>query len=149
MEVASEEALRTAERFFDALVEGDSRSLWDLFSEQARAYIINIGHERGMDFDLASALRAGTAAVEDMEDFLADLLAGIRHDLTGVDLERLALESVAEPESPMRVRVTYLVELGPRLDELQPAIPAGSLVLVLEDEGWRVDRLVPRPGNDA
>lgn len=147
-EAASEGALAVAESFFNALKSGDGRALWDLFSENARNYIINIGQERGMEFELASRLRAGTASDEELDDFLADLVAGIQRDLAGLDFARLALESKVEPEAPMMVRVTFLQSLGPMIDELQTAIPAGALVLSLEDSQWRLERIVPRPGQE-
>ncbi len=147
-EVASEGALAVAEEFFAAVSTGDGRAVWNLFSDTAQAYIINIGHERGMDFDLASRLRAGTATDEEMNDFLGDLLAGIQHDLSGVDFPRLAFESKAEPEAPMQVRVNYLVQIGPEAQEFQTAMPAGSIVLSLQEGEWKIERLVPRPGAD-
>lgn len=148
-EAASEGVVTVAEAFFTALKGGDARALWDLFSETARAFIINIGHERGMEFDLASQIRAGTAADDEMDGFLSDLMAGLRHDLAGVDLNRVALEAKAEPEAPMQMRVNYLVPLGPEIAGLQTAIPAGSLLLSLGDDGWKVERLIPRPGGPA
>ncbi len=121
-----------------------------MFSGSAQAYIINLGIQRGMDFDLASRLRSGVATTEETDDFLGDLLAGLQRDLVGIDLTRVAFESKASPEAPMQVRVNLLVQLGPELDALQTAIPAGSIVLSLEDEVWRVERLLgagaTRPG---
>ncbi len=144
-ELASEGALAAAEDFFNAVAVGDARRVWDLFSDTAQAYIINIGHERGMDFDLASRLRSGTASEEEVDDFLGDLLAGIQRDLSGIDFSRLAFESRAEPEAPMQVRVNYLVQLGPQVQQLQTAIPAGAIVLSLEGDEWKIERLLPGP----
>ena len=148
-EVASEGALATAEAFFAALAAGDARAMWDLFSDSARAYIISLGHERGMDFDFASRLRAGTASEAESQDFLSDVLLGIQKDLTGVDFSRLAFESKVEPEAPMQVRVNYLVQVGPQVDELQTAIPAGSILLTLQEEQWKVERLLPISGSQG
>ncbi|MFN2388972.1 MAG: hypothetical protein ABR575_05125 [Actinomycetota bacterium] len=148
-EIASEGALAVAETFFRALAAGDRGALWALFSETAQAYIINLGLERGMDFDLASRLRSGSASDEEMDGFLGDLISGIQKDLSGVDLARLAFESKAEPEAPLQVRVTYLVQLGPQVADVQPAIPAGAIVLSLQNEEWRIERLVPGPGGRA
>ncbi len=116
MEIASDEPLKAAERFFQALAGDDARGLWDCFGEQARSYVLNVGLERGMDFDLNSRLRQGTATDQEFEEFMGDLLQGVRRDLRGVDIQRLAFESQVEPETTLRVRVTYLVTLGePRL----------------------------------
>lgn len=124
-----------------------------MFSGSAQAYIINLGIQRGMDFDLASRLRSGVATTEETDEFLGDLLAGLQRDLVGIDLTRVAFESKASPEAPMQVRVNLLVQLGPELNALQTAIPAGSIVLSLEDEVWRVERLLgagaTRPGSSG
>lgn len=149
MEEASEGALQLAEQFLLTVAAGDARKMWDLFSETAQAYIIGLGHERGMEFDLASRLRAGTASEEEWNTFLGDLIYGIQHDLSGLDLSRLVFESKAEPEAPMQVRVNYLVRLGPEMEGMQTAIPAGSLLLSFQYDQWKVERLIPRPGGSA
>ncbi|HYR63571.1 MAG TPA: hypothetical protein VET24_13200 [Actinomycetota bacterium] len=148
MEIASDEPLKAAERFFQALAGDDARGLWDCFGEQARSYVLNVGLERGMDFDLNSRLRQGTATDQEFEEFMGDLLQGVRRDLRGVDIQRLAFESQVEPETTLRVRVTYLVTLGEPGVGIVTAVPAGSLVMVLERDDWKVERIVPRPGGD-
>jgi hypothetical protein len=148
MEIASDEPLKAAERLFQALAEGDSRGLWECFGEQARSYVLNVGLERGMDFDLNSRLRQGTATDEEFDEFMGDLLQGVRRDLRGVDLQRLAFESAVEPETTLRVRVTYVVTLGEPGVGIVTAVPAGSLVMVLEHGDWKVERIVPRPGGN-
>lgn len=147
-EEASQQALAVAEAFFTAAKTGDARAVWDLFSENARNYVVNVAQERGMAVDLASRLRLGTASDAELDDFLAELIAGLQKDLSGVDFNRLAFESKVEPEAPMQVRVNYLQSIGPLVAELQTAIPAGSIVLSYDAEEWRVERLVPRPGGD-
>lgn len=145
-EESSQEVLAAAERFFEALANGDGRALWAVMSDDARAYVLNIAVERSMEFDLYSRLRDGTASEEEVDSYLADLLEGIRADLQGVKLDRLAFESAAEPESPMRMRVTYLMRMDATIGGVETAIPAGSLIMVHEDGEWKMDRLVPRPG---
>lgn len=149
LEEASEGALQVAEQFLLTVASGDARKMWELFSETAQAYIIGLGHERGMDFDLTSRLRAGTASEEEWDNFLGDLIFGIQHDLSGLDFTRLVFESKAEPEAPMQVRVNYLVRLGPEMEGMQTAIPAGSILLSYQYDQWKVERLVPRPGGKA
>lgn len=146
MEMASDAPLKAAERFFEALAAGDGRGLWDCFGDQARAFVLNIGLQRGMDFDLNSRLRQGTATAEEFEEFIGDFLQGVRRDLRGVDIGRVAFESQVEPETILRVRVTYLVTLGEPSAGLTTAVPAGSLVMVLENGDWKVERIVPGPG---
>jgi hypothetical protein len=146
MEMASDEPLKAAERFFQALAAGDARGLWDCFGEQARAFVLNLGLKRGMDFDLNSRLRQGTASDQEFEEFIGDFLDGVRRDLRGVDIHRVAFESQVEPETSLRVRVTYLVTLGEPGVGIATAVPAGSLLMVLEDGDWKVERIIPRPG---
>lgn len=138
--------LASAERFFLAVAQGDHRRLWELLSDDARAYVVNVAMERGLDFDVASRIRSGNASDEEVDDYLGNLLEGIRRDLRGVDLQRLAFESTAEAHAPMQVRVTYLVEMEAAIGDLRPAIPAGSLIMAYEDDDWKVDRLIPKPG---
>jgi hypothetical protein len=145
-EEASEGALAAAESFLGAITSGNGDAVWEMFSDTAQAYIINLGHERGMDFDLSSRLRTDTATEAERFEFRSDLLAGLQRDLAGVDFERLAFDSKAEPEAPMQVRVTYLVQIGPEEEQMLTAIPAGAIVLFLQDEVWKVERLIPGPG---
>ena len=77
------------------------------------------------------------------------MLLGIQKELTGVDFARLAFESKVEPEAPMQVRVNYLVQVGPQVDELQTAIPAGSILLTLQEEQWKVEWLLPISGSQG
>jgi hypothetical protein len=144
-EVASEAALAAAEAFFAALVQRDGQALWDVLSETSRAFVLNIAVERGMDFELASRLRDGAAGDEERTTYQDELLEGILRDLRTVDLSRLAFESAAEPHAPMQVRVRFMVSLGEAGDHLA-AVPAGSLLLTLEEGTWKVERLIPRPG---
>lgn len=132
-------------RFFDAVRDGDHRGLWALFSETAQAYVLNLAVERGMDFDLGSAIRQGTAADEDLDNYLEELLEGIRRDVRGVELDRLAFDVKPIPESPGEVRVVYLAQVDVPGREQPTTIPAGSLVTAKEPDGWRVLRLIPKP----
>lgn len=133
-----------ADRFFDAVRRRDGDALWEAFSEGARAFVLNKAMEQGLDFDLATGLRDGTASEEERARYLANLVEGIRTDLRGVDLDNLTYELSREPESD-QVRVRYLVEVAAGPDGGH-RIPAGSLLVVAEEEGWRVHRVIPRPG---
>lgn len=143
---ATAQALAAAERFFQAIAAGDNRALWDSFSEDARAYVVNIALERGMDMDFASRLRDGTAGDAEFDEYTSDLLAGVRADIGNLDYANLAFEAAADPHAPEQLRVTYLVQMSEAIGGVQTAIPAGSL-LMTEDRGeWKVQRLVPKPG---
>jgi len=149
MEIASDEPLKAAERFFQALAADDARGLWNCFGDQARAFVLNLGLERGMDFDLNSRLRQGATTDEEFDEFIGDFLQGVRRDLRGVDIQRLAFESQVEPETTMRVRVTYLATLGDPDVGIVTAVPAGSLIMVLEHGDWKIERIIPHPGGSS
>lgn len=138
-------ARKAAERFFAAIRDGDARGMWALFSEDAQAYVLNLAVERGMDFDLGSALRQGTASDEDTDTYLGELAEGVRRDLKGVDLDHLVFEAEPHPDSAGHVRVVYLLQVATPIGDVRPTIPAGSLDMVQDPEGWRVQRLVPKP----
>lgn len=139
-------AVEAAERFFGAVGEHDLRGFWDQMSEGARAYVLELALDRGMDFDLNSRLRQGTATDEEFDTYLDELLEGIKKDLRGLDLQRLAFEAAPEPDVPGKVRVTYSTRMDAMLGDVQPTLPAGSLVMTEEDGEWKVDRLIPTPG---
>lgn len=140
------EAREVAERFFDTIRDDDPRGLWALFSEDAQAYVLNLAVERGMDFDLSSAIRQGTAPDEDLDAYLEGLAEGIRRDLKGVDLDKLVFETKPHPDSPGHIRVVYLLQVEMAIGDVRPTIPAGSLDMVQNDGEWRVQRLIPKPG---
>lgn len=141
-----EEATTQAERFLRAVDAGDRHGVWALFSDNARAYVLNRAVDKGMDFDLMSAIRQGTADEEDIESYLGDLVDGLRHDLRGVELTNLKFEAKPAGEPVGQVNVTYLLEMDVAIGDRRPSIPAGSVVMAPEGDDWKVERLVPRPG---
>jgi hypothetical protein len=141
-----EEAQAVAQRFLTLVGEGDHRGVWDLFSENAQAYVLNRAVDRGMDFDLMSAIRQGAASDEQFDDYLQDLLEGLRRDLRGVDLARLKFQATPEPETAGMVRVVYLLEMDVAIGDQRPSIPAGSVLVAPQEGEWKVERLIPRPG---
>ncbi len=49
----------------------------------------------------------------------------------------------------MQVRVNYLVQIGPEIEQMLTAIPAGAMILALQDEEWKIERLIPGPPRAA
>lgn len=135
---------KAADTFFGAIADGDPDGLWEAFTEDARAYVLNLAIEQGLDFDVGTAIRDGTARPEDREEYLANLLEGIRHDLRGVDLDNLTYEMAREPETD-KIRLSFMVQVGVG-PQGGHRIPAGSLLMAREGGIWKVDRLIPRPG---
>lgn len=136
--------IAAAQRFFAAVKDGDREEVWHLFSDIARAFVLDRAIERGMNFDLASRIRQETATEEERDEYLQALLDGVRHDLRGVDLDRLTFSE--EPNEGGGVLVTYGVEVVNAITPEGSTITAGSMVMVEEGDAWRVERLRPRPG---
>lgn len=134
---------KVADQFFDAIANSDGEALWSAFSDDARSFVLNLAIQQGMEFDLATAIRDGTASEAQRGEYLGNLVSGIRQDLRQLDLDDLTYEMHAEAETD-QIRVRFLVEVAAGPDGGH-RIPAGSLMVVHEEDGWAVDRLVPRP----
>ncbi len=137
-----ETAPERAKAFVDAVAWGEHLKVWELLSEEGRRTVLRVGAARGMDEGLAARLRDGTAATGEQDEFLADLVSGLRADLAGTDLDALEAELDPEPAGPGRARVALVAPL-PEVFNL-PGLPVASVEMAEEDGGWRVDRLIPR-----
>jgi len=147
--------------FVDAVLWGEHHRVWDMLGEDGRKTVVRVAVSRGMDEGLAMRLRTRTATPTEMDQFLTDLVQGLRADLDGNDLERLEYTIDRAASTPDRVRVTMSVPVPEPLAHTG-ALPVGSFELTPEggDEpargsgsrgsgsrGWRVERLIPRPGS--
>lgn len=136
------EALEAARAFIDAVTWGEHRRIWELLAEEGRVTVLRVAATRGMDQELATRLRDGAASASEQEEFLADLLNGLRADLAGNDLDNL--DYSLDPEAaPGRARVGLVAPLPEPLS-MGGGLPVGSVELVHENGGWRVERLVPQ-----
>ena len=130
----------TARAFVDAVIWGDHRRVWDLRGLEGRTTVLRIAGDRGMDEALVARLRDGTAAEGERDEFLSDLVNGLRSDLAGNDLDALEYELDPAPNEPGRARVVILTPLPLSLGG---TLPAASVELSSEAGEWRVERLVP------
>ncbi|HEX2275141.1 MAG TPA: hypothetical protein VHG90_14835 [Acidimicrobiales bacterium] len=130
----------TARAFVDAVIWGDHKLVWDLLGIEGRTTVLRIAGDRGMDDALVARLRDGTAADAERDEFLADLVNGLRADLAGNDLDALEYELDTAPHEPGRARVVVHSPLPPALGG---TLPAASVELSSEAGEWRVERLVP------
>lgn len=138
------DALETARAFIDAVTWGEHHRIWELLAEEGRVTVLRVAATRGMDQELATRLRDGAATAAEQEEFLADLLNGLRADLAGNDLDNLEYSIEAEPEPVQgRARVGLVAPLPEPL-AIGGDLPVGSLEMVHENGGWRVERLVPQ-----
>lgn len=134
-------AVGTAREFVTAVVWGDHRRLWDLLGLEGRTAVLNVASARGMDEALSERLRGGTAGESETNEFLVDLVNGLRADLAGNDLDNLEYEPAAgDALEPDRAKVVMLVRLHPPLGG---TLPVGTVELALEVGEWKVQRLIP------
>jgi hypothetical protein len=143
---AAPSALDTARAFVDAVVWGEHLKIWDLMGLEARTTVLKVASNRGMDEGLVARLRDGTASVAERDEFLADLLNGLRADLSGNDLDALEYEEDAVAPEPGRARVVISVPVAVGFGG---SLPVGSVELATESSTtgvteWRIERLVPQ-----
>jgi hypothetical protein len=140
-------AMQIARDFVTAVAWGEHRKVWDLLSPDGRKTVLRVGVNHGMDEALAARLRDGTAGKAESEEFLVQLLLGLRADLRGADLDTVEYTADPAPE-PGRARVVLESPLPVGLAASGSGLPIGSLELVATGDGegtgeWRVERLVP------
>jgi hypothetical protein len=138
--------LDTAREFVDAVVWGEHLRVWELLGLEARTTVLKVASNRGMDEALMARLRDGTASVAERDEFLTDLVNGLRADLSGNDLDALEYEEDAEPPEPGRARVVISVPVAVGFGG---NLPVGSVELATEpstngETAWRIERLVPQ-----
>jgi hypothetical protein len=139
-------ALEVAQVFIDSVVWGEHRKVWELMGIEARTTVLKVASDRGMDEALVARLRDGTAGDAERDEFLMDLIAGLRADLAGNDLDALVYEEDVEPPEPGRSRVVISV---PVAIGFGGNLPVGSVELAQEsstsgEPEWRIQRLVPQ-----
>ena len=139
----AEGAVEAAGRFLRAVVWGEHTRLWAMLSPRGRTAAISVAMANGLDRVTAGRISDGLADPAEFDDFLRQLLAGLRRDMRSVDLENVTVAPDARPDPEDG---SMIVELAtPSALPGTEAWPAGRLVLSLGPEGgWGVDRLEPR-----
>lgn len=133
-------AVKTATEFVDAVVWGEHNVVWRLIGTEGRTEVLEVATKRGMDEGLAARLRSDGASPAETNEFLADLVNGLRSELAGNDLDSVTFELDEADSSDERAAVKLHVPLHPLLGG---TLPIGTLFLVLEGGEWRVARLIP------
>ena len=136
----AEEAIKIAANFIDAVVWGEHHKVWDLLGTEGRDEVLEVATKRGMDDALASRLRTGTGSPTETNEFLADLVNGLRSELAGNDLDNVSFELDAPTSDSSRAKVIMHVPLHPNLGG---TLPIGSLDLSNDGTVWRVERMIP------
>jgi len=130
----------TAQAFISALAWNEHTTVWDLLSPAARAAVLDLATRRGMDALLAARLREGTTGHEERDEFLADLLRGLRRAMPGVDFEALRCVRGGSGATVACSVLVHLVVGAPA--ELGGDVPVGRIELVADVDGrWSVVRL--------
>ncbi|HSH23564.1 MAG TPA: hypothetical protein VK975_05830, partial [Acidimicrobiales bacterium] len=105
--------------------------------------VLRVGAARGMDEGLVARLRNGTSTTGEREEFLSDLVKGLRADLTGNDLDAVEAELDTPPDAASgTARVTLVAPLPPVLN--LPGLPVATVDMNEEAGEWRVERIIPR-----
>ncbi|MGH9148738.1 MAG: hypothetical protein ACRD0F_00135 [Acidimicrobiales bacterium] len=139
---ASADPLEASRAFIDAIVWGEHRTVWDLLSEGGRKTVLSVAVTRGMDEAWATRVATNTASRGESDDFLGDLVNGLRADLAGNDLDALRFDRDPDPR-PGEARVALVAVVH---EQLGGGLPVGALELVETPAGWRIERLLPGPG---
>jgi hypothetical protein len=134
------EALGAAQRFLDAVIWGDHRTVWNLIGSAGRTEVLEVATKRGMDEGLAARLASDSASENEFNEFLTDLVNGLRAELSGNDLDHVTYELDAAESGGGRAKVVMFVPLHPALGG---TLPIGHLELVTEGDVWKVERLLP------
>ncbi len=138
---ANQDPVEVAREFVDAITWGDHNKVWDFFGLEARTAVLKVAANRGMDEGLSARLRDGTASDAERDEFLADLVNGLRADMAGNDLDTLTFELDTELQEPGRARVVVNSPIPPPMGGY---LPAASVELADEGGEWKIVRLLPQ-----
>ncbi len=144
------DAVACAERFIHAIVWAEHTTLWDLLSVQGRSTALSVAMHNGLDRVVAGRIHDDLADPNEREQFLQQLVNGLRRDLRSVELTELTVGDCHEMSED-----TVAVELlTPSQIPGTEAWSAGRLILSRshsnatcrgdDNGGWTVDRLEPR-----
>lgn len=137
-------ARAAAESFVHAVVWGEHTVLWDLLSDQGRATALAVARRNGLDRVVASRIQDDLADPSELDDFLGQLLEGVRRDLRSVDTNEIRVAEVSMTGTGMGTANAVATLVVPSLLP-GPDWAAGHLDLRCDAGGrWRVDRLEPR-----
>lgn len=133
--------VQVARRFLQAISWGEHTVVWRLLSDSGRSIAISVGLANGLDRTVAGRISDERAGTVELDEFLQQLIGGLRHDLRSVELDELRTAARAEVGGDGTLSI----------DLLSPSsIPgtgdwsAGRIVLrELPPGSWRVDRLEP------
>ena len=134
-----------ARNFVLAVAWGEHRTVWDLLGADARKTVLQVALGRGMDDVLASRLLDETAPSRDSDEFLADLVNGLRTDLAGADLDAPLFEVVEGAADHGHASVVLSTATPEELIRHGiDGLPVATIDFVHEGGGWKIARVEPR-----
>ena len=127
--------------FIHAIAWGEHTTIWNLLSATGQSVALAVAQANGLDRVVAGRIRDRLANPVELEDFLVQLLGGLRHDLRSVDIGEIRAGRSMPVADGAGVRVELVV---PSLLPGTDSWPAGSVVLSEDGSGTcRVDRIEP------
>ncbi len=130
-----------ADAFVHAIVWGEHTVIWDLLSPIGRETALGVAGANGLDRVVAGRIAAGLADPSEFDDFLAQLLGGLRRDLRSVDIDQVSVAAIDQAPAGTAVATLTVPSALPG----SPGWAAGELELSATEDGeWMVDRLRPR-----
>jgi hypothetical protein len=134
-----------ARSFVLAVAWGEHRTVWALLGVAARREVLQVALTRGMDDVLASRLRAETAAPHEYDEFLTDLVNGLRADLAGADFDAPIFQVIEGAGDCGHAAVVLATATPAELAKHGiDSLPVATIDLVFEGDRWKIARVAPR-----
>lgn len=131
--------------FIGAIASGEHVVIWDLLSDEGRTTALSVAFTNGLDRVVGGRIADGLADPVELDEFLRQLVGGLRRDLRSVDLDELETaaeaEGIVDHDGPTMMSVQLY---SPSLLPTPTGWPSGRVILSQVVAGaWRVDRLEP------
>ncbi|MGH9122171.1 MAG: hypothetical protein ACRDYC_09545 [Acidimicrobiales bacterium] len=131
-------ALDLARSFVRAVAWGEHKKVWDLLGTDGRKTVLRIASGRGMNEVMAGRIRDGTATPGQMDEFLSDLVNGLRADLATTDLDAVGFRDDPAPGDGTPV---WVVLTAPMPAALGGDVPVATIEVEKEEGRWVVSRI--------
>ncbi|MGI9597275.1 MAG: hypothetical protein ACR2QK_14020 [Acidimicrobiales bacterium] len=147
--MSSDDPWGRAEAFVTAIVWGEHTTIWRLLSPAGRTAALSVAVGNGLDRVVAARIDGEVADPTEFEDFLRQLVGGLRRDLRSVEAAKVTTAAATADDGDGDGGATVdeaIVELATPSDIPGTGDwPAGRVHLSRDDErGWLIDRLEPR-----
>lgn len=131
-----------AAAFLQAIAWGEHTTIWELLSDDGRRAALSVAVDNGLDRVAAGRIHDDLADPAEREEFLRQLVGGLRRDLRSVDLPNLSIDAGTLIETGSTASIAFT---SPSTIPGTEGWAAGLLLLSRNgDRGWCIDRLEPR-----